>query len=268
MVRQALALVTALALGGFAGFWLARTDITPPVPAKEAAQADALAHLQHDLAGSEQERARLQQQISRLEARLTARTETTAPQETEVPDENPATPAQEATPRNHINRTSFENLIAAGIPEMVATDIQARLDKWQWERLQLQDRARREGWFNSARYRRETHALQPEYESLRTEIGDDNYDRLLYALGRSNRVRVRDVIQFSAAAQAGLQAGDRIVEYGGQRVFSTGELNALTAEDSAGAPVLARVERDGERLDVYLPRGPIGVRIIHDRVAP
>ena len=110
---------------------------------------------------------------------------------------------------------------------------QAWLDGWEWERLQLQDRAKREGWFNTARYYEELFALQRAHESLRPEIGDENYDRLLYALSYYNRVRVQDVIQFSPAEQAGLQPGDRIIEYNGQRVFSDYELNALTSECSS-----------------------------------
>jgi len=189
--------------------------------------------------------------------------------EVDGPDERPAEPPPEKPViASRFYHTSVEQLIEAGIPAVLAADIKARLDGWNWERLQLQDRAKREGWFNTARYYKELFALQRVHESLRPEIGDENYDRLLYALSYSNRVRVQDVIQFSPAEQAGLQAGDRIIEYGGQRVFSDYELNALSSEGRAGATVLARVARDGELLDVYLPRGPIGVRTTPERVAP
>jgi S1-C subfamily serine protease len=104
---------------------------------------------------------------------------------------------------------------------------------------------------------------------LRSEIGDDAYDRMLYALGQSNRVVVRDIMQNSSAEQYGLQANDRVYEYDGQRVFTGQELNDLvTKGGDAGSLVLVRVQRDEQQLDFYLPRGPIGIRLASSRELP
>ena len=75
------------------------------------------------------------------------------------------------------------------------------------------------------------------------EIGDDAYDRMLYAHGRVNRVAVRDIMQNSSAGQYGLQANDRVYEYDGQRVFTGQELNDLVTQ-GAFLPTLQLNDRD------------------------
>ena len=134
--------------------------------------------------------------------------------------------------------------------------------------MYLKDRASREGWLKTARYNKERREYLTAYQALRPEIGDDTYDRMLYTLGRANRVVVRDTMQNSPGEQYGLRADDRIIEYDGQRVFTSQELNALVAEGSAGEQVLVRVNRGDQPLDFYLPRGPIGVRLAASREAP
>ncbi len=130
-------------------------------------------------------------------------------------------------------------------------------------------RTSREGWLNTARFRKEQRQAQNAYRELRSEIGDDAYDRMLYALGQANRVVVRDIIQNSSAEQYGLQANDRVYEYDGQRVFTGQELNDLVTQGGdAGALVLVRVQRDEQQLDFYLPRGPIGIRLASSRELP
>ena len=103
---------------------------------------------------------------------------------------------------------------------------------------------------------------------LRDEVGDDAYDRMLYTLGRANRVVVRDVIQHSPAAQYGLQGGDKIIEYDGQRIFTSQELSSLVTQGSPGVMTLVRVRRENDIHDVYLPRGPLGIRMTAARVMP
>ena len=165
-------------------------------------------------------------------------------------------------------RSSVQSLIEAGISDEQAAWIQERLDDIELQQLYLRDRATREGWLNKPRYHKQRREIQNAVTELRDEVGDDAYDRLLYALGRANRVVVRDVMQNSPAAQYGLQGGDRIIEYESQRIFSSKELSTLVTEGSAGVMTLVRVERDGQIHDVYLPRGPLGIRMTAARVAP
>jgi S1-C subfamily serine protease len=95
--------------------------------------------------------------------------------------------------------------------------------------------------------------------ALRAELGDAEYERYLTATGRPTQVQVMDVLASSNAERAGLQAGDQIVSYAGSRVFDVRELNALTREGSGGESVTVEVRRNGQTVQVQVPRGPLGV---------
>jgi hypothetical protein len=165
-------------------------------------------------------------------------------------------------------RTSVQTLIEAGIEPELANRIQARLDEIDLQQLYLRDQATREGWLNQPRYHKERRKHLDAVTELRGEVGDDAYDRMLYTLGRANRVVVRDTMQNSPAEQYGLLSGDRIIEYDGRRIFTGNELNALVSGGDAAALTLVRVERDGRLLDIYLPRGPLGIRVSSARALP
>ena len=55
------------------------------------------------------------------------------------------------------------------------------------------------------------------------------------------------------------QPGDEIVAYDGKRVFDVGELNALTLEGTPGESVVVDVRRDGQNVQLVMPRGPLGI---------
>ena len=98
-------------------------------------------------------------------------------------------------------------------------------------------------------------------ERMRETLGDDGYDRYLYATGRANRVSVSEVLSGSAAEQTGLVSGDIILSYDGERIFSFGELRNLSYRGDPGEAVLVEVRReDGSREQLVIPRGPLGVR--------
>jgi len=63
----------------------------------------------------------------------------------------------------------------------------------------------------------------------------------------------------SPAAAAGLLPGDEIVSYGGKRVFGQPDLNAFVLEGTPGETVVVEIDRNGQRLQVVVPRGPIGI---------
>lgn len=94
---------------------------------------------------------------------------------------------------------------------------------------------------------------------LRSELGDADYERYLTAMGRPTEVLVIDVLSSSAAEQAGMVVGDRIVAYDGQRVFDIRELLALPIQGEPGAPVMVDILRDGQPMQLVLPRGPLGI---------
>lgn len=96
-------------------------------------------------------------------------------------------------------------------------------------------------------------------QSLREALGDQEYEQYLKALGRPIRVAVRDVLASSPAEQAGLQPGDQLVAYNGKRVFDVADLNRMVLDGQPGEPVAVDVIRDGQSMQVYVPRGPLGI---------
>ena len=95
---------------------------------------------------------------------------------------------------------------------------------------------------------------------LRKEIGDGEYEKYLAGTGRPTNVQVMDVLASSAAERAGLKPGDQIVSYAGQRVFDSGELNSLTRQGTPGETVTVEVQRDGQTVQLSVPRGVLGVQ--------
>jgi hypothetical protein len=275
--KQGLLLVAVLCLGILTGYYLLRSTAPDPGSPNTAAPPgtpeiarryndnpdDMLVRLQQRLAQAEQERVWLAERVAALEAVIGT-----------YPDTGSGAPATEANEETEpaapveTFRSSVEALIATGIPAEQAALIQARLDEYDLKQLYLKDRASREGWLKTPRYYKEQRQTRNAYQELRPEIGDDDYDRMLYALGRVNRVVVRDIMQNSTAEQYGLQANDRITEYDGQRVFTSQELNTLVSQGTAGTLVLVRVQRDEQQLDFYLPQGPIGIRLAPSRELP
>lgn len=94
---------------------------------------------------------------------------------------------------------------------------------------------------------------------IRAELGDQNYQRYLEANGLPTAARIGSVIGGSPGQGAGLRAGDNIVSYAGERVFSLNEINNLTIQGNLGESVLIEVERNNETLQLTIPRGPIGI---------
>ena len=105
-------------------------------------------------------------------------------------------------------------------------------------------------------------------QELRSELGDEGYDELLFASGQPNRAVVRDVIGRSAAQRAGLAPGDVIRRYDGELVFAPGDIQRATATGTPGTLVAIDFERDGRDERIYIPRGPIGVVLQPRRLEP
>ena len=66
-------------------------------------------------------------------------------------------------------------------------------------------------------------------------------------------------MESSPAQMSGLLPGDSILSYNGERVFSIQEINEKTVEGIVGESVLLEVQRNGEEVQVVLPRGPLGI---------
>lgn len=94
---------------------------------------------------------------------------------------------------------------------------------------------------------------------LRREIGDDAYTRYLEAQGQPTSVMITQVMNRSPGSDAGLQAGDQIISYDGDRVFNVSDLRNHTMQGDPGQEVVVEILRDGNRMQLTLPRGPIGI---------
>jgi hypothetical protein len=146
-----------------------------------------------------------------------------------------------------------ERFVANGISADRAQWIVQRTSELRMEALQAQYEAAREGTPLDPR------ATFAAPNALRDELGDADYERYLQALDRPTSVGVRDVLPSSPAAQAGLQPGDQVVAYSGTRVFDMSDLNRLVLEGQPGQTVTIEVLRDGQPMQLYVPRGPLGI---------
>ena len=94
---------------------------------------------------------------------------------------------------------------------------------------------------------------------LRAEMGDDAYARYLEAQGQPTAIRITQVLGGSPGNSAGLQPGGELVSYNGERVFNVRELRNGSMQGQPGEDVVVEIERDGVRMQLTLPRGPIGI---------
>jgi len=152
-----------------------------------------------------------------------------------------------------------------GLPAPEIERLRERFAEHELAELFLRDRASREGWVQKPGYRQ---ALREMREAFREEVGEEDYDRMLYAAGRENRVRVVDVLPDSPAYNAGLQAGDVVISYAGERMFEVWPLTQATRGGHPGDPTEIRYVRNGEERRLYVPRGPLGVRLGPTRRPP
>lgn len=102
-------------------------------------------------------------------------------------------------------------------------------------------------------------ATQDSQSALRNQLGDSDYEKYLAAQGQPTAVQVLQVLESSPGSHAGLQPGDQIVSYNGERVFDVNDLRALTLQGTVGEEVVIEIERDGMRMQLSLPRGPVGI---------
>ena len=67
------------------------------------------------------------------------------------------------------------------------------------------------------------------------------------------------MLESSPGQRAGLQPGDQIVAYGGERVFNYNDLGQRTMAAEPGQPVVVDIVRDGIPMQVVIDGGPIGI---------
>jgi hypothetical protein len=254
-----------------------RRVVRPPeaVPAGEEHAADApwVAEIVARLDRAASDRHRLDQEVTALHEGLRALEARVAGGDAErVPSAAPAAEDGTAHTKQDVavdRAIPLETRLAAlGMDQDRALEIAQRVNEVDLDRLYLRDQATREGWLNTPRYTQALQEVNSDLRFLREDVGDDAYDRYLYATGQGNRLVVGSVIGGSSAAEAGLKAGDTVLRYDDQRVFSTADLQAATVQGIADAPVTITVLRGDQRLRLYVPRGPLGIRMSVERRRP
>jgi membrane-associated protease RseP (regulator of RpoE activity) len=159
-------------------------------------------------------------------------------------------------------------MVQAGLAEDVAAEIIRRQGQQSLDRLNLRDVAAREGWLATDRYREELRRAEEDAVDLRQELGDEIYDRYLFAAGEDNRVRVDGIIPGSVGELAGLQPGDLIESYAGEPVLTFTDLRDATTGGERGELVQVRVRRGVQIFDAWVSRGPLGVQLDSARAEP
>jgi hypothetical protein len=245
--------------------------VTAPEPAPEPVP-NPFASLQTPASGDrvqalQNQLDRLSQRVDQLEQHIA--TKTSEP-ETDETSATPEPPPGNAIMSNAVMKRalSVANLVKAGVNPELADDIIRRKNDIDLKKLELRDRATREQYLGTNRYNRELNALTAEDVSLREELGDTAYDKYLYASGQNNRVRVTSVMNGSQAEIAGVQNGDIILSYDDQNLFDWSELQQATTQGERGEYVNVNIERDGQTLNLWVPRGPLGVRLGAARLEP
>ncbi|MDH5571651.1 MAG: PDZ domain-containing protein [Gammaproteobacteria bacterium] len=199
----------------------------------------------------------LRNKVSQLQHALKEQPQTNQPNSNNASEEKP--PAQKLTK---------EVLVQIGVTESTADDILNRLGQYEYQLLELHDRAKREGYLNSARYARERRKLMENAPSLQQAIGKEYYDNYLYQTEQNNRIAVTTVLNDSPAAQLGVQKNDIILNYANEKILSWQQLRELTTSGAYGEYVNLNILRDGKMLNILVPRGPLGVKLEATRLDP
>jgi hypothetical protein len=270
-------LLVGLALGGLLQVYSGARDASlPSVPLDAEPGSDASARdleaLRAALAAERTERLALGVEVARLRSVLEQ-----LASESEEGEAVPGGGASQAQPGGAADLPAPSEVAAAekwfdesalldrGIPPDEVARLNRLFQESEMEVLYLRDRATREG---GGRHFRMMNELADLRARLREEVGDEDYDLVLWATGQENRVIITDVLLTSPARAADLRSGDVIVRYGDEKIFSVSDLQHATRGGEVGDPVTVEVLRGDQELRTYLPRGPLGVRLQSARREP
>jgi hypothetical protein len=272
-MHKSIALVVAgLAAGFVIAAWWGGSSLAPTPDAHDSlTTTQRLDALEDDLATEAHRRREIEAELALLNARIapqalpvdgpagaassdSPRNSSATVEETPVAEARPSPPARRRPPFELDDNELVERFIAAGLTPERAQWIVARSQELRMQALQEQYDAAREG-----RPIDPSLAVFAPASTLRDELGDADYERYLQALERPTSVYVRDVLATSPGARAGLKPGDQVVSFDGQRVFDMSDINRLVLEGQPGQVVAVDVIRDGQLVQLYVPRGPIGI---------
>ncbi len=272
MIRKVI-LVSVLLVAGVGMAWYIRGGFRSPAiepvvfEPRTGASADVrIADLERALAAQIDRSRTLEQRLAELEGRLAGRGPAEGARRGGPDNAEFAQRAQEmrnrfgedgaqpdpAAMRERVREQQLQRLVAQGFTRERAEWIERRTQELEVQVMQAQYEAQQSG--------RQVQGVMDVDAALRAELGDADYERYLTANNRPTQVQVLDVLASSNAERSGLQPGDQIVSYAGTRVFDMRELNSLTRTGSPGESVTVEIRRNGQTMQVQVPRGPLGVQ--------
>lgn len=272
MNRIAIAVVVSLLAGFAVGAWVSgddatRTANTPmlegELPGAEGSTEDRLLRLERIIAAERDARIALEdtiemlfEGIERLEGagdRNVLELKARAEQENAA-RESKRTRRDEAQWIRDYQERRVNRLVEGGFSEGEARRILEQESEAAFQVLNSVWEAQRSG----EPYDRYSDEFDPS-AIMRSEMGDDAYARYLEAQGQPTAVRITQVLGGSPGKEIGLQPGDQLVSYSGNRVFSVNDLRKQSMQGNPGEDVVIEIQRDGTLIQLTLPRGPIGI---------
>jgi len=222
-----------------------------------------LTALRQELAAERELRRALEAELAAGNGRIEALAPEAAappPAERDETDANPVDKGDAATTEAAQTNTTqawfdADSLLIHDIPPHEVERIHEHFGHSQMAQIELQHQAMREGWFKTPRFRKARRQIASDF---RAEIGDEDYDLLLYGSGKHNRVVVADVVDRSPGSRSGFRAGDVIFRYDDVRVFGGTEIQRASTAGDLGETVPVDILRDGEIVRLYIDRGPMG----------
>lgn len=271
MNKTILAIIGSLAVGFAVGAWSTVEEAPEGTAAGAAAAFDAdaplearIAALEQAVSGERDARLVLEEQLHALYAELERfdspelhellRTLEESSQAREQARLQQASRPGRAAQMRDLTDMRVGRLVAGGFSESRARKILEYEDEVRMAALEAEYEARRNGeafdpWGRAV-------DLQA---TLRDRLGDEEYEKYITAQGGQASITVREVIGASPANRAGLRPGDRILSYDGERVFGMDDLKSMAFSGDPGEDVIVDIERNGQRMQLVLPRGPLGI---------
>lgn len=159
----------------------------------------------------------------------------------------------EPAPVEAAESSGATQLAALGLDPAAVAHFQLRVDPILQERAGLAFQVSQENAEHSYRQAR-LDELNYQLSRIRATVGDDVYDRHLYAAGKPNRLII-GADSPAAVFAAGLALGDVVIAYNGRRVFDAFEAQAL---DQGGDPeemIRLDLMRADTLIEIMIPCG-------------
>lgn len=241
-------------------------QITTTLPASTETVNIDINNIAQQLQQEIEARKNLQAQVTRLDKKIALLEKQNTPQ-TET---TPATSPHNTTSSPRASSTWFNQqaLIDAGMDTAEAEQLKERFEKQELETLYLRDKAIREGWLGNTRYREELQKLEAQTSNLKEELDEEAYAAYLFASGQPNQIAVQSVLSGSSANNSGIQPGDQILRYDNQRIYNGRDLRNATTQGDINETITIEVMRDNRRMEFYVQRGPLGIRMTPVSIAP